>query len=102
MIPTRVQSVVDQIIANYKPQKIILFGSFAWGKPGPDSDIDLFVLKETENPWEMIGEIRWSLWDYPIPMDILVYNRALLKKSFQKQNLFIEDIIKNGKVLYER
>ena len=42
-IHNEIKAMVDRIVKNYKPEKIILFGSFALGKPNIDSDIDLFV-----------------------------------------------------------
>lgn len=99
----KIQEIANKIAKEFQPEKIILFGSYAWGKPGPDSDIDLFVLKkDAPNPLDLGGDIRGFLWDYPIAMDILVYNQEILDKSLRKQNFFIKNIINQGQLLYER
>ena len=46
-IRIKISEITKQIIAEYDPEKVILFGSFAWGKPGPDSDVDLLIVKNT-------------------------------------------------------
>ncbi|MGB2762179.1 MAG: nucleotidyltransferase domain-containing protein [Minisyncoccales bacterium] len=43
-----IKKITRQIVRNYKPEKIILFGSFAWGKPHKWSDVDLFIIKESQ------------------------------------------------------
>ncbi|MCL5667189.1 MAG: nucleotidyltransferase domain-containing protein [Patescibacteria group bacterium] len=98
----KIKEIAQKIAVEFKPEKIILFGSYAWGKPDPDSDVDLFVIKEVENTRGWAGKIRMALWDYPIAMDILVYNKERLGRSLKKQNFFIKDIISQGQVLYER
>lgn len=45
--PQKIKKVTERIVREYRPEKIILFGSYAWGKPGPDSDVDLFIIKKS-------------------------------------------------------
>jgi len=47
-----IKKITKQIVEKYKPEKIIIFGSFAWGKPSKDSDVDLFIIKNTKNPFK--------------------------------------------------
>ena len=49
MVNEEIKKMAEKIAKKYKPEKIILFGSYAWGKPGPNSDVDLFVVKKTGN-----------------------------------------------------
>ena len=42
-----IQRITDHIVKKYKPEKVILFGSYAWGKPTEDSDVDLFIVKKS-------------------------------------------------------
>lgn len=49
-VQKEIQKVREQIIENYKPEKIILFGSFAYGKSTEDSDLDLLIIKRTKSP----------------------------------------------------
>lgn len=104
IIEQKIKEVVDKIVAQFQPEKIILFGSYAWGEPGPDSDVDLFVVKTSLVPRrEREYELRRMLFPSPFAFDVLVYTPEELQKSInENKNLFIEDIIRNGKVLYER
>ena len=85
----------------YKPKKIILFGSAASGKITEDSDIDLFLIKNTHKPHrERCIEAR-SYFPQNIPVDLIIYTPEELKQSLRIGNFFIEDILNEGKVLYE-
>jgi len=96
--------IKDKIVKEFNPEKIILFGSYAWGKPTNDSDVDLFIVKKSKKPRiERTQEIRKFLWRDKVPMDLLVYTPEEVAKSInENQNLFIEDIVRNGKILYEK
>jgi predicted nucleotidyltransferase len=99
----RIQEVADKIVKEYQPEKIILFGSYAWGEPHEDSDVDLFIVKKSsENRLERQRELRRLLSDSNFPaMDILAYTPEETEKSINKnKNLFIEDILRHGKILY--
>ncbi|MEK7618170.1 MAG: nucleotidyltransferase domain-containing protein [Patescibacteria group bacterium] len=98
----KIQAVADKIAREFKPEKIILFGSYAWGNPGTDSDVDLFIVKDTENTWEAAIKISGILYPRPFPVDLLVYTPNQVKQKIQDdRNLFIEDIVNNGKVIYD-
>ena len=98
----KIKEITDKIVKEYKPEKIILFGSWAWGKPGPDSDVDLLIIKKTENTRETAKEIDGSIFPRPFPIDLIVYTPAQLKKRKNMNDFFIKDIITKGKVLYAR
>ena len=96
-----IKKVVNKIVKNYKPEKIILFGSFAYGKPKKDSDVDLFIIKETDKPrTKRHLEVDKILLDRIIPLDILVYTPQEIKKRLAFGDFFIRNIIEQGKVLY--
>ena len=98
-----IEKIVNKIVKHYKPEKIILFGSFVHGKPTEDSDIDLFIIKKTKkNLLERIREVDKILINRMIPLDILVYTPEQTRKRLNLGDFFIEDITTNGKVLYER
>ncbi|MDP2741255.1 MAG: nucleotidyltransferase domain-containing protein [bacterium] len=96
---------IKQIVKNlkkYNPEKIILFGSYVWGKPKKDSDIDILIIKKTEkSPYQRIPEARKYLRDIDKAFDILVMKPDEVKKRLDMGDFFIEEIIKNGRVLYE-
>lgn len=96
----KIKEITDKIVREYEPEKIILFGSYAWGNPGPDSDVDLFVVKETENTRKTAEEIDGSIFPRPFPIDLIVYTPDQLEKRKNINDFFIRDIITKGKVLY--
>ena len=98
----KIKQVATKIARDYKPEKIILFGSHAWGKPYPDSDVDLFVVKKTRNSWELAREIDGSIFPRPFPLDLLLYTPQQIKKRVRMGDFFIQDIVSKGKVLYEK
>ena len=101
-IDKKLKEITSKIVREHQPEKIILFGSYAWGNPGPDSDVDLFVVKKTDrSSREVAREISRSIFPRPFPLDILVYTPSEIEKKIKEdRNLFIEDIINNGKILY--
>ena len=95
------EEIVRRIVKAVQPEKIILFGSYAWGKPNKDSDVDLFIIKETDNTRKTAMEIDRSIFPRPFPIDLLVYTPKKAEKSVnENRNLFVEDILRNGKILY--
>jgi len=99
-----IEKIVQKIVNEFDPEKIILFGSWAWGEPTPDSDVDLLIVKESEKSrLEQQGALDNLLYPRQLPLDILVYTPAGLdEKIHQDRNLFLEDVVTNGVVLYER
>lgn len=95
----KIKEVAKTIGDEFQPEKIILFGSYAWGKPGPDSDVDLFIIKETENTRETAREIDGFIFPRPFPIDIIVYQPARAQEA-QKRDFFIRDILQKGVLLY--
>ena len=100
----KIREVADKIVKEYQPEKIILFGSYAWGEPDENSDVDLFVVKESDKgKLDRERELRRKLFNYDFPpMDLLVYTPEELKKRLGIKDIFVSIIINNGKVLYER
>jgi predicted nucleotidyltransferase len=93
--------VVARIVDFYHPEQVILFGSYACGMPHEGSDIDLLIVKETnENPVNRTAGIRNALKDILLPMDILVYTPTEIAKDKDQKFTFIHDVFKLGKILY--
>jgi len=96
-----ITKIKERIIKKIKPQKIILFGSYAWGKPTADSDVDLFVIKESnKRRIDRAREIRKIIFGNGVPVDILVYTPKEVEKRIDLEDPFIATILKKGKVLY--
>jgi len=98
----KIGEITNKIVKEFQPEKIILFGSWAWGEPGPDSDVDLFIIKETENTRELAREIDGSIFPRPFPIDILVYTLKQVEKRKTMRDFFIKDILEKGKTLYAK
>ena len=98
----KIRQVTKKIVKQFQPEKIILFGSYAWGEPNQDSDVDLFVVKETENTRDLAREINRAIFPRPFPMDLIVYRPKQLEKRKRMGDLFINEVLNKGKVLYAR
>ncbi len=98
-----IRAVTNMIARSYAPTKIILFGSFARGTPRDGSDIDILIIKNTQqNPrqrWLTIRKIVRPLTGH-IPISPLVMTERELKKRIAAGDFFIEEILREGKVLY--
>lgn len=95
--------VTQRLVAVYDPVSIYLFGSYAWGKPTPESDIDLLVIvKETTGPEvEMMVEGQVALASMRIPKDILVNTEDFFEKRAAQQATLQHLIKDKGVLLYE-
>lgn len=103
-VDSRIKAITQKIIKEYKPEKIILFGSHAWGKPHQWSDVDLFIVKNSKKRRiDRARDVRRMLFGYGFPAtDLLVYTPSEVKKRLAIEDFFIQDIVKKGKVLYEK
>ena len=98
-----IRSLARAIAKRYNPEQIILFGSYAYGKPTPFSDVDLLVVMETPNGELETGlEIANSLPPRRFHVDLVVRSREVLEKRKKLGDWFLIDITGKGKVLYER
>lgn len=96
-----IQSVVDQIIALVHPQKIILFGSYAYGSPCPESDVDLLVIMESNiSEGQQTVAILQNI-QYRFGLDLLVITPEKLTQRLALGDDFLKEITAHGKVMYE-
>jgi predicted nucleotidyltransferase len=95
-----IDQVVEQIVEKFKPQKIILFGSYARGNPRPESDVDLLVVTKSSEKASKSLDIRRHL-DVMFGLDLVVYTSKRLKERVDMGDWFLRDILKEGEVLYE-
>ena len=90
------------IVRNFQPDKVILFGSYATGNVNPDSDVDLLVIKDTdESTWDLAVDISTAL-KHSFPMDIIVRTPKEIAKRLECGDFFVKNIMEHGKVLYEQ
>jgi predicted nucleotidyltransferase len=101
-IPMRVIRRYARAIAEeFQPDKIILFGSYAYGTPNEDSDVDLLVIMPARDIHAQSVRIRYRL-AAPFPMDLLVRTPKDIKSRLEDGELFMTGIMTRGKVLYEK
>ena len=95
--------IVRRIVAAFTPEKIILFGSYAYGAPSVDSDVDLLVIQKTNlQRVERSVAISELILPRPFPVDILVKTPNEIQDALNKNDPFIKEIINRGRVLYEQ
>ena len=102
-VQDQIDLVVRRIAEEYKPEKIILFGSAARGQMGPDSDVDLFIVKDDRQPRHQRNvSVRKVLRDvsYRLPLDVLVYTPKEVEYRLWLGDFFVKRIMKEGRVLY--
>jgi predicted nucleotidyltransferase len=101
-IPMRVIRRYSRAIAEeFQPDKIILFGSYAYGTPHEDSDVDLLVIMPTRDTHAQGVRIRWRL-SAPFPLDLLVRTPHEMAWRLKEGESFTTTIMSQGKVLYEK
>lgn len=100
-IQKEIENISSQIIAKYKPEKVILFGSAARGEAGPDSDLDFLIIK-TDTPYYGADRIRElsRLIDRNVPVDFFVYRPEEWEQRLKMGDPFLKLILREGKVLY--
>jgi uncharacterized protein len=96
-----IQAVADQIARQFHPEKIILFGSYAYGTPRDDSDVDLLVVMPFEgNALHKAVEIISSLAN-KFAIDLLVRSEEQLQQRAEMNDYFIQEITGKGQILYD-
>ena len=110
MTNTYINAEIDLIkkllVDKYHPQKIILFGFFAWGKPDRDSDIDLLIIKQVSQPrpyreQEVYKILTKSFAKRYLPVDIIVHTQEEISERELFGDPFVKEILGKGKVIYE-
>jgi uncharacterized protein len=96
-----IENVCQQIVEQFHPEKVILFGSYAYGKPNPDSDVDLLVVLPFDGrPSDKCFEIRKAV-RHKFPLDVLVRTPQMIRERLAIEDYFVREIVDKGKVLYE-
>ena len=99
----KISEIISKIANGYKPEKIILFGSYATGNPTKDSDLDLFVIKETDLPKpDRTVQVRKILYGLMVPIDLIVYTPKEINESINNPFSFVYEVLNSEKTVYER
>ena len=100
-VPMRVIRRYARAIAEeFRPQKIILFGSYAYGTPTEDSDVDLLIIMPTRNQHDQAVRIQYRL-TAPFPIDLIVRKPEQVQWRLAEKESFLTTVMSQGKVLYE-
>ena len=99
----KIRRAAQKLVDELRPEKIILFGSFAYGQPTIDSDVDLLIIMNTHlRPLDRMRQASAVLDPRPFPVDIVVRTPAEIAERLEIKDCFIEEIMTKGKVLYGR
>ena len=97
------QEITQRIRAVSDPEQIILFGSAARGEAGPDSDLDLLVVKaDVDSTRAETDRIYRALADLPLPVDVVVVRQAYVQRYGDLVGTVVRPALREGKVLYAR
>ena len=99
----QIRSYVRKLADEFNPERVILFGSYAGGKPTRDSDVDLLVIMnhgKRKNIEQAIDIDRHI--DYKFPLDLIVRTPGEVKRRVALRDAFLLSILNEGKIMYER
>ncbi len=104
----QIQEIVRRIVEGYAPDRIILFGSYAYGTPTEDSDLDLLVVKadDCRAKYERLGDVSSALWavgTHGLPdIDVLILNQPEESRALQNRFIVANKALRDGRILYAR
>jgi predicted nucleotidyltransferase len=99
-----INSVTQKLVAAYNPITIYLFGSYAWGTPDDESDLDLLIVveKSDQKPHRRGDAAFDALWGLEISKDLLVYTRDEFEQRAKDVTTLCYKVAKDGRKLYAR
>jgi predicted nucleotidyltransferase len=89
------------VAERFRPDKIILFGSYAYGTPHADSDVDILVVMPCVNELDQACRIS-IVTDPPFPLDVIVCTPKRLAWRLKEGDWFLREVVSRGKVLYAK
>ncbi len=97
----KIRKFTDQIVRMYHPRRIVLFGSYAYGKPTPDSDVDLLVILPFKGKSQYKSLDILQKTNPTFPVDLLVRTPRQICQRLAWNDFFLHEVMEKGKVLYE-
>ena len=102
MTRTEIDALAERIGAEFRPEKVILFGSHAYGTPSDDSDVDLLVIMEHSSSGvaqalRIVRQVRSR-----IPVDLVVRTPQEMRQRLRWNDFFLKEVVERGEVLYDR
>jgi predicted nucleotidyltransferase len=99
--PGFLREITQKVVQAFRPKNIILFGSYAYGNPTSDSDLDLLVVMETrDRPAERIRKVSDLFDPRPLPMDFIVLTPSEIRHRLSGFDPFLEEVLEKGQSLY--
>jgi uncharacterized protein len=96
-----IQAFVEQVVSRFQPQRVILFGSHAYGNPTDDSDVDLMlIMPHSGTSAQAATEIRLAC-PRSFPMDLMVRRPAEIRRRLRLGDQFLREVTSKGIVLHE-
>jgi predicted nucleotidyltransferase len=89
-----------RVAERFRPERVILFGSYAYGRPHADSDVDILVIMPARDQLDQACKIHWAIRP-PFPLHLIVRTPKNLEGRLQEGESFLTEIVSKGKVLYE-
>jgi len=110
MLPEALKHEITSSLQHLNPLKIILFGSYAWGTPTGDSDIDLLVVtedeflpqnfKEKNHLYLKVSHCLTEL-EKKYPIDLIVHTKTMHQRFIDLGSMFAKKILRDGEILHE-
>jgi predicted nucleotidyltransferase len=97
---TAIRRFARQIAARFHPDKIVLFGSYAYGKPHAESDVDLLVIMPARDVVSQAIRIDLA-FEPPFSLDLMVRTPKQIERGLREDDWFLREVMEKGKVLYE-
>lgn len=102
-IKEQISYTIQTIISGYAPEKIIVFGSHATNSANDDSDLDLLIIKNTNEPfYHRLRQVRRLFSKQLLPLDLFVYSPEEYEENKNKINHIANIAMKQGIVAYEK
>ena len=99
--PGLLREIARKVVHAFRPKNIILFGSYAYGKPTSDSDLDLLIVMESrDRPAERIRKVSDLFDPRPLPMDFIVLTPGEVRHRRSGFDPFLEEVFEKGQMLY--
>jgi len=96
-----IHALIERIVRAYHPERIVLFGSYAYGTPTVDSDVDLLVVLPFEGKGSRKAVEILNTVNPAFPVDLLVRTPEQLQQRLAWNDFFLREVIEKGKILYE-
>jgi len=99
-----IEEVKNRLVKVYNPVEIYLFGSYAWGSPDEESDLDLLIVvdKSSERSFDRLRPGQRALFGLGVSKDMIVYTKDEFERYASNVTTLCHKIKKDGKVLYAR